>query len=125
MSDVTVWYVNVYVEDFDRALTFYTDKLGLDVRLKDDNFGYASFHTKGASFAIAKVNPDQMDMVGRHTGVGLAVEDLEGAHRALEAKGVEFTMPPTKQPWGGTLALFKDSEGNVLFLDQLRDLGAH
>jgi hypothetical protein len=29
-------------------------------------------------------------------------------------------MPPTKQPWGGVLATFRDSEGNVLYLDELR-----
>jgi hypothetical protein len=56
--------------------------------------------------------------VGRHTGLGLAVDDLQASFEELSAKGVEFPMPPTKQPWGGTIAMFQDSEGNVSFLDQ-------
>ena len=34
-----------------------------------------------------------------------------------KGKGVEFEMPPTQQPWGGTLALFKDPDGNIYYLD--------
>ena len=30
-------------------------------------------------------------------------------------------MPPTQQPWGGFMAMFTDPDGNVFYLDQLRD----
>jgi predicted enzyme related to lactoylglutathione lyase len=33
----------------------------------------------------------------------------------LLERGVEFTAPPTKQPWG-TFAIMKDSEGNQFVL---------
>jgi uncharacterized glyoxalase superfamily protein PhnB len=45
------------------------------------------------------------------------VHDVDAVYEDLLGKGVEFTMPPTKQPWGGTLALFKDLDGNVFYLD--------
>ena len=122
--DARVWYVNVYVHDFDRAVGFYSDVLGLPLEFKDEQFGYASFHLEGAGLGLATVDAEAdnaAELVGRHTGVGLGVEDLEGTHAALIKQGVEFTMPPTRQPWGGLMALFQDPEGNVFYLDQLRD----
>ncbi|MEC8821937.1 MAG: VOC family protein, partial [Pseudomonadota bacterium] len=40
-------------------------------------------------------------------------------YQALITKGVTFEMPPTEQPWGGILALFKDPDGNIFYLDPL------
>jgi len=118
-----VWYVNVYVFDLEEAVEFYRDRIGLPLRFMDEEFGYASFGTDGAGFALARVDRDseQAELVGRHTGVGLAVADLDAVYADLCQKGVEFTMPPTRQAWGGVLSMFRDPDGNVLFLDQLRE----
>lgn len=121
MTDYTLGYTNIYVSDFERALRFYAETLGLKVGLKDEQFGYASFATKGARLAIAKAEGEQAHLVGRHTGVGLMVEDLDAAYAELAGKGVEFPMKPEKQPWGGYMGLMKDSEGNILYLDQIRE----
>ena len=123
MDGSRIWYVNVFVSDLARAVDFYTTKLGVPLRFQDEKFGYASFATDGAGFAVARVDPkdpDQAPLVGRHTGVAFGVPDLEKAYQELRSRGVEFTMPPTKQPWGGVLATFRDSEGNVFYLDELR-----
>ena len=48
------------------------------------------------------------------------VPDLNAAYEQLKAKGVRFTMVPTKQPWGGFMATFADPDGNVFYLDELR-----
>jgi len=40
-----------------------------------------------------------------HTGVGFSVEDLEAEHGRLVGLGVGFPMAPTRQPWGGFMAL--------------------
>ena len=45
------------------------------------------------------------------------VKDIDAAYEALAAKGVAFDMVPTDQPWGGRLALFRDPDGNVHYLD--------
>ena len=63
--------------------------------------------------------PDQQDLVGRHTGVGFAVDDLEKEHARLEEQGVAFPMPPSRQPWGGFMALVADPDGNVYYLDEV------
>jgi serine/threonine protein kinase len=43
--------------------------------------------------------------------LGFNVTNLEKFHQEMSAKGVQFSMPPTKQDFGGTLAQFLDSEG--------------
>ena len=124
MQVARLWYATVFVADFERAVAFYEKKLGLPVKLKDDKFGYASFATEGAGLAVARVDPtaeNAPQLLGRHTGVGLGVPDLAKAYEELRSRGVRFTMPPTKQPWGGVLAMFADPEGNIFYLDQLHD----
>ena len=49
-------------------------------------------------------------------GVSLRVDDIAAAYEELRSRGVEFETPPEKQPWGGTLAHFRDPCGNVLTL---------
>lgn len=51
------------------------------------------------------------------------VADLNQAFEELKAKGVSFPMEPQKQPWGGYMALMEDSEGNILYLDQVFEGG--
>ena len=120
---VRVWYATVYVRDFARALRFYRDKLELPLRFVDEKFGFASFATAGAGFTVARVDPNdpaQDKLVSRHTGIALGVDDLQKTYEAWLARGVRFELPPTPQPWGGTLAQLADPEGNLLTLDQYR-----
>ena len=110
-----IGYVNVFVSDFDRAIDFYQNKVGLTPVQADAQFGYASFQAGAISFGIAVT--DDSALVGRHTGIGFMVDDIDAAYAELLASGVEFSQAPTKQPWGGTLALFQDPDGNHYYLD--------
>jgi predicted enzyme related to lactoylglutathione lyase len=124
MSGVRLWYATVYVRDFASALAFYRDVLGLPLRFADEKFGFASFATVGAGFTIAKIDaadPEQHALVGRHTGIAFGVDDLQKSYEAWRAKGVAFPLPPTQQPWGGTLAQLADPDGNLLTVDQYRE----
>jgi predicted enzyme related to lactoylglutathione lyase len=122
MPTPRIWYVNVFVRDLGRAVAFYRDTLGLPLQFEDEKFGYASFAPEGVRFGVARVDPSapgSAALVGRQTGVGFGVPDLDAAHRELEAKGVRFPMAPSKQPWGGYMATFADVDGNLFYLDQL------
>jgi predicted enzyme related to lactoylglutathione lyase len=112
-------YVNVFVSDLPRSVEFFEGTLGLALKFAEEKHGYASFEADGVSLGLAVAGPDQADLVGRHTGVGFAVDDLEAEHRRLSDLGVRFTMPPTRQPWGGFLALLADPDGNVFYLDEV------
>ena len=120
MSKLTLGYVNFFVSDFERSLGFFRDQLGLKIVTNDEEFGYASFDVGTASLAFARVNVDeQPELLGRHTGIGLMAEDIHLAYEEMSAAGVSFEMKPEQQPWGGILALFKDPDGNVFYLDQI------
>lgn len=123
MDNARIWYVNIFVTNFQNALEFYRDKLGLQVVVEDEGFGYASFDTQGAGFAIAVVDPDgeQASLVGRLTGIGWGVANVDDTYSALRDRGVNFSSPPAKQPWGGYMAMLEDPDGNVFYLDQLGD----
>ena len=70
---------------------------------------------------LAKPAPDMPDyeftktLVGRFATFILEVEDMEGTHKALVAKGVEFLDQPVKQDWGWWATL-KDPDGNTIGL---------
>lgn len=117
MSETRLAYVNVTVSDVDRSVAFFRDTVGLPLDFADAQFGYASFATPGARFAV--VQSPEGEAEGRHTGVGFVVDDLDAAHAALAEKGVVFTRPPTREPWGGYMAIFADPDGNTYYLDQV------
>ncbi len=118
---VRVGYTTVYVTDFEAALAFYRDTLGLPLRFSDEKFSYAAFSTGGADFSVAGLagdHPEREQLVARDTGIGLVVDDLTATYEAWQQRGVRFSMPPTKQAWGGTIAVFADPEGNRITLDE-------
>lgn len=111
-------YVNVFVRDLDRAVPFYREVLGLHLENWDAEHHFAAFSGGPVRLGLAVAGEAHSDLVGRHTGVGFAVADLEAEHARLAARGVGFPMPPARQPWGGFMALFADPDGNVFYLDQ-------
>ena len=120
MTVPTIGYVNLGVLDFPRAVAFYRDTLGLALKFSDEKFQYASFAAGGVSFAVVGGDEVKKSREGKpdyHTGIGFCVPDVDAAHRELAAKGVRFTMLPSKQPWGGYMAMFADPDGNVFYLD--------
>jgi len=123
MPTTAIWYVNVFVSDLERSIAFYRDVLGLAVQHANPAHGYASFDAGPIRLGLARVAPETGDpasRVGRHTGIGFGVPDLEQAYQRLRGQGVHFTAPPERQPWGGFMALFQDPDRNVFYLDQLR-----
>lgn len=112
-------YVNVFVSQLDRALQFYADTLGLELEHSSPEHGYASLSAGPIRLGLAVPASDQRDLIGRHTGVGLAVIDLEAECARLRDRGVSFPMAPSRQPWGGFMALIADPDSNVLYLDEV------
>ena len=110
--------ITVLVNDPDRAVDFYTQKLGwkktMDVPMGEDS-RWVTVQPPGgqASFTLSKGGPMwSSDKVGGFTGVILEVDDVYQTYKQLSQKGVEFTEQPSTEPWGGW-AMFKDSEGNI------------
>ena len=114
--------VRVFVRDFERAVRFYNDTLGMKLSSRSDDMGWAQFTLGGADLALERDRGEDEDdgddesLVGRFVGVSLAVDDIDQTYERLLARGVEFLRPPQKMPWGGVLAHFRDPDGNVLTL---------
>ena len=110
--------VTLFVNDIDRAIRFYTEKLAWE-KTMDAPMGpdarWVTVAPPGAttSFTLAKGTPNwSPDKVGGFSGVIMEVDDVYQTHKDLQKVGIEFTEPPRSEPWGGW-AMFKDSEGNV------------
>ena len=114
-----LYAVRIFVRRWPEACAFYGGTLDLKERYRNDEFGWAEYDLGGPCLGVERVRPDDREggaLVGRFVGVSLRVDDIDGAYRSLEAKGVAFTAPPEKQVWGGTLAHFQDPDGNTLTL---------
>jgi predicted enzyme related to lactoylglutathione lyase len=124
MTDASIGYINLAVTDFARSLGFYRDVLALPQLLIDDKFQFAQFDAGGVRFAVVGGAESKKMREARggdfHTGIGFCVSDVDAAYCELAAKGVRFTMKPSKQPWGGYMAMFADPDGNIFYLDSVR-----
>jgi len=122
--------VQVWVNDQEEALAFYTDKLGFEVREdvtvpEMGNFRWLSVGVPGQDVAIvlmavpgAPVFDDEtrqqiLDLLAKGASGGLffTTEDCRASYEELAARGVEFTQEPTDQPYGVD-AGFRDPSGN-------------
>lgn len=99
-------YVIKFVADMDRAVKFYRDVLGLQLTFESP--GWSEFVTGETRLAL---HPASAKNPAGAVELGFTVPDIQKFHQDMVAKGVQFTMPPTKQDFGGLLAQFVDSEG--------------
>ena len=111
--------VRVFVTDWDRAMRFYSETLGMAVAYRNDELGWAQMAPGAGQLALERVDPldeEAQALVGRFVGVSLQVPDIFNTYKELVKRGVEFVDPPEQQPWGGVLAHLRDPDGNILSL---------
>lgn len=117
--------VAVVVDDYDAAIRFFVEVLGLDL-VEDSpsltNDGRAKrwvvVRPPGAvtGLLLARADgPDQAAVVGRQAagrvGFFLRVDDFAASHRRLADAGVRFVTEPRTEPYG-EVAVFLDLCGN-------------
>jgi predicted enzyme related to lactoylglutathione lyase len=112
-------FVSIPVRDQNRALDFYTEKLGFTI-ITDQPFDakqrWIELRIPKAETRVVLFTPEGHDArVGSFTGISYACDDVEKSYTDLLARGVVFDGPPKKQPWG-TFVIFQDSEGNKFVL---------
>ncbi|HWR42125.1 VOC family protein [Sporomusa sp.] len=118
---------SVFVDDQDKALTFYTEVLGF-VKKHDMPIGNFKWLT-----VVSPEGPDDIELVLEpndnpaakkfqkaifEQGIPLtafAVEDIQKEYERMEKLGVVFSMQPTKVGVT-TIAIFDDTCGNLIQL---------
>ena len=108
------------VTDQQRALEFWRDAVGFEVRedypADPPMPRWLTVSPAGAQTCFALLPPDPQDAEARQpggeAGVSLISDDLKGDFERMSAAGVEFTRPPKQQPYG-LEAGFADPDGNV------------
>ena len=130
--DLTLSQCFVIVDDPDRALSFYRDTLGLDVRNDVANEGFRWITVGAASqpgVAIVLTNylngsPADGEAVaalvakGALNGVHFRTDDLDATFEKVRTSGAEIVQEPTEQFWGTKDFAVRDPSGNMVRIDQ-------
>jgi len=110
-----VGWVQVFVSDMDRSVEFYDNSVGIGVRTRTPEFPeFVELATEGTILALNRVGDEQRHLMGRDTGITLTVPDIEAVYRSLSSKGVRFSRPPAREPWGAIMTSFFDPDGNEI-----------
>jgi uncharacterized glyoxalase superfamily protein PhnB len=122
---------NLWVDDQDEALAWYTEKLGFEVRadVTVAELGNFRWLTVGPveqpDIAVVLMTvpgppmfePETVEQIrslmakGMTGGLFFETDDCQARFEELSARGVEFTQEPTKTPYGID-AGFRDPSGN-------------
>lgn len=109
-----VWLSMIKVSDLEKALTFYSELLGLPIALDARVFNHIEV---GPQEPLAKIGIESTGKQSKRrkwTGIVFDTDDIYALYERLTKKGVIFTLKPTKMPWGGIVANFLDPDKNEL-----------
>jgi predicted enzyme related to lactoylglutathione lyase len=121
---VNIKSVPVFVNDQQRALEFYRDKLGFEVVMDmpvSDGVRWLTVappnhETEFILFPPAMAgdggSDDLRSRVGSWTGIVLTTDDCRGTYRRLIEQGVKFAAEPRRQVWGGWMTEMSDPDNN-------------
>lgn len=135
--DISLASCFIAVDDFDKALVFYRDVLGLEVR-NDVGFENMRWITVGSPSlpdvdivlepALADPNASDADKQaaaellakGMLRGVIFRTDDVDSTFERIRAAGAEVLQEPFDQPYGVRDCAFRDPAGNMLRFNQPR-----
>ncbi|MCH0564000.1 MULTISPECIES: VOC family protein [unclassified Streptomyces] len=129
--DVKLKQCFIAVDDFDKALAFYVDVLGLEIR-NDVSFEDMRWVTVGSPLQPdveivlepPAANPDfspadreamaRLLAKGVLRGVNFATTDCDALYQRVREAGGDVLQEPTDQPYGVRDCAFRDPAGNML-----------
>ncbi|MGI5391807.1 VOC family protein [Streptomyces sp. CA-251251] len=136
--DINLSQCFIAVDDHDKALAFYRDVLGLEVR-NDVGFEGMRWVTVGSPAQpdvdivleppLADPNASAADKEaaaallakGMLRGVIFATDDVDATFERIRAAGAEVFQEPVDQPYGVRDCAFRDPAGNMLRFSRPRE----
>lgn len=125
--------VTILVRDQNKALEFYTKKLGFEKKqdIVDKSTGFrwlsvAPSNQKELAILLRKpaadfneiITSEMEALIGKSSLWSFSCTNCQETYESLKANGVKFLSPPTKQPHG-VEATFQDEDGNRFNLIQV------
>lgn len=110
--------VAVVVSDRTRAVSWYTERFGLDHVDDMDHWQTVGLRGSGGLLHLCQVSEYDRDGKLEPGNSGIAFQlpgDFVAGCKALEERGVEFASPPTKFNWGWGASV-RDPDGNEIYL---------
>lgn len=135
--DLTLSQCFIAVDDHDKALTFYRDVLGLEVRndVKAEGMRWLSVGPPAQPDVTIVLEPPVADpnaspadkeaaaellAKGLLRGVNFATDDCDATFERIRAAGGEVLQEPMDQFYGVRDCAFRDPSGNMLRFSQPR-----
>jgi predicted enzyme related to lactoylglutathione lyase len=121
---------NIYVDDQEKALRFYTEVLGFTKKADFSQGPYrwltvaSPEEADGTQLQLAlNNNPaakayQEAIFQQSQPAAMFFTDDVQADYERIKARGAEFTMPPMAVT-GSTIAMLKDTCGNLIQLTQL------
>jgi uncharacterized glyoxalase superfamily protein PhnB len=115
-------FVALYVTDQDRAVEFWSKKVGFDVQLDVPYEEGSSVRwievkpPKGDTYLVLSIPQEgEENRLGGFSNVWFQCDDLDATFKDLKSKGVEFPVEPENAPWdpSSRWAQFSDPDGNL------------
>jgi predicted enzyme related to lactoylglutathione lyase len=123
-------WTKLYVDDQEKALTFYTQKLGFQKKtdFSQGSYRWLTVASPEDSDGVELVLESSTNPAGRayqealrskgEPAAQFLVKDAQAEHDRLVAQGVKFTQP-AKVTTGSVIAVLDDTCGNLIQLTQL------
>jgi predicted enzyme related to lactoylglutathione lyase len=108
-------FVTVSARDFDAAVDFYENTLGLPLSARYGQMPGAEFETGNLTLAVLQSEAFDIEPRANNHPIALRVNDVHAARAELESRGVKF-LGDTIDTGVCHMAPFQDSEGNTLLL---------
>jgi predicted enzyme related to lactoylglutathione lyase len=123
---------SVHVDDQEKALRFYTEVLGFVKKADFRNGAYrwltvgSAEDPDGAELQLALTNGNAAATAYQQAlfkqgqpAVMFFSDDVKADYERMQARGAEFTMPPTDVT-ASTIAMLNDTCGNLVQITQLK-----
>ena len=102
------------VRDLEKSVSFYRDRLGIDVRQRIP--GFAFLDSGALTIVLSEPLAKNVSPLAGATEVIFSVNDVRASYEALKDQGVEFGQAPRNVSGPMWAANFRDPDGHLLTL---------